>query len=173
MEEKPVEFMAQKDAEVKDLAQQISLDLSTLEAGNVSISSNLHRRFIEAILSFYLTAQPEGEAQLSEVEKKRLEYSNRIALRRESANFVDRLQSINELLRVRFEIQHSESNEEQKKEEEEQEYVDIFDGEGWSRYAKTAIKELNRSEQTAAALSLGSNENTFVFDERVLHYLQA
>lgn len=49
---------------------------------------------------------------MSEVEKKRLEYSNRIALRRESANFVDRLQSINELLRVRFEIQHSESNEE-------------------------------------------------------------
>ena len=74
--------MAEKDAEVKDLAQQISLDLSTLEAGNIAISSNLHRRFIEAILSFYLSIEPEGEAELSEVEKKRLEYSNRITLRR-------------------------------------------------------------------------------------------
>ena len=54
--------MAEKDAEVKDLAQQISLDLSTLEAGNIAISSNLHRRFIEAILSFYLSIEPEGEA---------------------------------------------------------------------------------------------------------------
>ena len=178
MEQKPTEFMADKDAEVKELAQQVSLDLSTLEAGNVSINSSLHRRFIEAFLSLYLTTEPENEAELSEAEKKRLDYSNRVTLRRESANFVDRLQSIKELLRVRFEILCDENGEEQKKEEEEkkeeeQEYVDIFDGEGWARYAKTAKKELNRSEQTAAAINLGTNANTFIFDERVLHYLQA
>jgi hypothetical protein len=50
--------------------------------------------------------------------------------------------------------------------------VDIFDGEGWTRYAKTAKRELNRSEQTAAAISLESYVNSFVFDERVMHYLQ-
>ena len=50
--------MAEKNAEVKDLAQQISLDLTTLESGNISIKSNLHRQFIEAFLSLYLTIEP-------------------------------------------------------------------------------------------------------------------
>jgi hypothetical protein len=44
---------------VKDLAQQVSLDLSILEAAKTSIKSTLHRRFIEAFLSIYLTVQPE------------------------------------------------------------------------------------------------------------------
>lgn len=59
MEEKKNEFMEEKDGEVKDLAQQISLDLSVLEAANTNIRSNLHNRFIEAFLSIYLTVQPE------------------------------------------------------------------------------------------------------------------
>lgn len=38
--------MKEKGGEVKDLAQQISLDLSLLEATNTPIRSSLHNRFI-------------------------------------------------------------------------------------------------------------------------------
>ena len=47
--------MAEKEGEVKDLAQQISLDLSVLESTKTPIKSNLHSRFIEAVLSIVLT----------------------------------------------------------------------------------------------------------------------
>ena len=115
--------MAEKNAEVKDLAQQISLDLTTLESGNISIKSNLHRQFIEAFLSLYLTIEPEkteeNDEDLSEAEKKRLEYANKIILKKQSSNFVERLQNIDEILRVRFEILTEESQEEKKEEKEE------------------------------------------------------
>jgi hypothetical protein len=32
---------------------------------------------------------------------------------------------------------------------------------------------VNRAEQTSAALSLISFENSFIYDERVMHYLQS
>lgn len=51
--------MGEKKGEVKDLAQQIALDLSLLEAAATPIRSSLHYAFVEAVLAIYLTAQPE------------------------------------------------------------------------------------------------------------------
>ncbi len=61
---------------------------------------------------------------------------------------MERIQRAKEILRVHFEILHSNLNSEvsEKKEEsekgenekmEEEEWIDIYDGEGWGRYAKT------------------------------------
>lgn len=51
--------MGDKSNEIKDLIQQVSLDLSILEATSLNIRSSLHSAFLEAILSIHLTCQPE------------------------------------------------------------------------------------------------------------------
>ena len=48
-----------------------------------------------------------------------MEYANKIILKKESSSFVERLQNIDEILRVRFEILTEESEEEKKEEKEE------------------------------------------------------
>lgn len=60
MEEEKVDFMRDKENEVKAIAAEISLDLSLLEAANINVKSKLLNAFIQAILSIYLTVKPES-----------------------------------------------------------------------------------------------------------------
>lgn len=46
MEEEKLDFMRDKDNEVRELARQISLDLSFLEATNINIKSKLLNNFL-------------------------------------------------------------------------------------------------------------------------------
>lgn len=79
--------MAEKEGEVKDLVQEVSLDLSLLEAAKTNIKSTLHRAFLEAILSIYLTVEPEpteeSHPELNDRDKKRLDISDKIHLLRQ------------------------------------------------------------------------------------------
>lgn len=80
-------------------------------------------------------------------------------------------------MRVHFEIPegdvHSEAHSEGKEEKGEgEEWIDIYDGEGWNKRKKEAKKEVNKAEQQTASYALTGFENSFVFDERALHYLQ-
>lgn len=89
---------------------------------------------------------------MSDQDKKRLEIAEKVRLLRQEETFIEKLEKINEILRIHFEIVHSnvhseaseKKEEEEKKEEgekkEEEEWIDIFDGEGWDRYAKTSKK---------------------------------
>jgi hypothetical protein len=182
MEEEKIEFMRDKENEVRELALQISLDLSFLEASNVNVKSKLLNNFLEAILSIYLTVKPESTEEnpyeLSDKEKKRLEHADKVRITRQEETFMQRLEKIDRVLRVHFEILRSEeqsqrSQSEPQQEEGEEEWVDIYDGEGWMKRKKEEKKPLNRGEQQAAALTLTGFENSFVVDERATHYLQA
>jgi len=50
--------MHDKDDQIAEITEQISLDLSLLEATSINIRSNLHNNLIKALLSIYLTFQP-------------------------------------------------------------------------------------------------------------------
>lgn len=51
------------------------------------------------------------------------------------------------------------------------EWIDIFDGEGWEHDLKEVEKERDRNEQGPANYALPGFENTFVVDERNLYFL--
>jgi hypothetical protein len=89
---------------------------------------------------------------------------------------MQRLEKIDRVLRVHFEILQSQEQSQRSQSEpnqEEEEWVDIYDGEWWTRRKQEEKKPLNRAEQQAAALTLTGFENSFVVDERAAHYLQA
>lgn len=92
MEEEKLEFMRDKDNEVRELARQISLDLSFLETSSVSVKSKLLSNFLEAILSIHLTVRPESTEdsayELPEKEKKRLELVEKVRIARQEETFM-------------------------------------------------------------------------------------
>ena len=93
---------------------------------------------------------------------------------RNEQGLVSRVGGVDNMLRIRFEVIDEIEGEEEKEEEEkpEDDWIDIYDGEYWPRRLKEAKKELAREGQKAASVPLGNFENSWVYDERVLHYLQ-
>lgn len=59
MEQNKKDFMRNKNQIIKQLVQEISLDLSLLEAVNITIKSATHNYFLEALLNIHLTTQVE------------------------------------------------------------------------------------------------------------------
>ena len=52
------------------------------------------------------------------------------------------------------------------------EWIDVYDGEGWHKRMKGDEKEVEREQQGAASYFLAGFEDSLVLDERNLHYLQ-
>jgi hypothetical protein len=129
--------MRDKDSEVKELAEQISLDLSLLEATKINVKTKLLNAFIQAILNISLTVRPESSEEdpyeLPDKEKKHLEIIDKVHILRQEETFVQKIEKMERILRVHFEVLRSEeqsqrSKSEQVEEEKGDEWIDIYDG---------------------------------------------
>jgi hypothetical protein len=87
--------MRDKDNIVKELAEEIALDLSLLEAASMTIKSKIHNQLVEAISNIYLTAQPEATEEnpidFTDQEKKRLDFADKISIQRQEGTLLSRV----------------------------------------------------------------------------------
>ena len=103
--------MKNKETNIQELKEKITLDVSILESHGVNIKSALHKNIICTLLSIVLNSLPEPQMDGEEVvssydatdkDKKRQYLKDKVTIINRNADEIEQRKTISNIVRVRF-----------------------------------------------------------------------